>query len=542
MANPYPKPTWTQPAKGSIAYNPKPPKVKNVVGPPGTKSPDSPNYQPGAALAHILTTHDKTSGITSFHAVPKMAEPRPNMHVGTLSPTPVAPQPKPKAPTKAKTKAKTSGTPGKTNSAPTPTKTASGGSRGPASAPTAGSTYTPIAAADLAKYAKSVANAQLAPQLQGNQADIDALTQQSADHAKAVAGFSQAMGSLLAPIGGNISSAYGNAADAVAQYGQGFSSQNQQLKQDAGANAAQADPNMSAAQQAEIQKGYAGTPYDVMYGMNGYDPATSLRGLGAGLGAISDKLPQVAANYGAQWLGASQADTLKSLTALQKAGSAIRAQYPSLYNTALAAKHTADNQDASLQMTKDAMAGYTTSADGTIVPTLERQKMTAAQAAANQRAQASGDKLNTTASGAYGIQMKADGTPRLSASGKTIPYPMTKGAQAHVSTTLSKAYGYLIDTTGKPVLSNGHPIPMPNATGQSLTAQQVNRYHGVASDIAKNAYNGFTDAKGVVHPKVSLGAAMQLMRSTSAGKIPGPIARAELARWYNDAERKRLGN
>lgn len=514
--------------RAAVARQFGPPKIPAKKVPKPARGPaagwDSPNFKPGTVKTSGGVTTDPATGIGAYHPATTVAAPRPNTNAVVRRPKPVAPP-----------KAKPKGTPGKPNTAPVDTKPAPPPPRTPATtaapvSPPVG--YTPLTPQAMAKLAQLQASSAINFQVKPLLDEIATTNEQSTQHAAAVAGFAKAMGELLAPVGSNLTNAYGSAANAVAAYGKGYSSDT--LKQDAGANAVGAAPELNAAQQAAVQAGYAGMPSDVMYGLHGADPATSLRQLGTALGGIyGAALPSAAMSAGQQWLSSAQSEGLAQLKALQNKVAETRAGYTPAYQSALNSIQDSDLKNRAFDLSQRIQLGGMTGYDpATGQPTAATVKTNAATTAAAR-------KINPTISKVYGVQMNSNGDV-ITRGGKPVVYP---GSPQKVDLGLSKVYRVLMDNTGTPILNAKNqmiPLPATSPKAKTLTLNQINRYHGVAGEIVKNAFNGFTDKNGVVHAPISLGAAMEELRHTSIGKIPEDIARAELARWYNPRERKRL--
>jgi hypothetical protein len=381
-----------------------------------------------------------------------------------------------------------------------------------------------------AKQAQLAVNAQTLPYNDAIQQNQDL----AASHDQAIQGITAALAQMFKGNGADISNIYGSSADAVAGYGKGFSDQNAALKADAGTAASTANPNLSPEQQAEIAKSYAGTPTDVMYGLHGYSPATSLRTLGAALGANFDKSePGVLGGLGQEWLGANHADALKQLQDLQLKRGEVSAQYPSIYQSAFNALRDQQTKDQSLALTQRVTLGNYTGFDPvTGQPTYKTQHDANTAAAAAR-------KVNTTMSGQYGVQMNANGEVIVGANGKPIAYPKKQASQPTVNTKLSQWYGVLVDSHGHAIRSpEGKFIPVP---AQANTDNQLHGLKRAAYDklaaqslgLARVAHRPYTDKNGNVHPPVSW---QEYLNGALNKKIPVWIVIQQGRRVYSQKE------
>ena len=117
--------------------------------------------------------------------------------------------------------------------------------------------------------------------------------------------------------------------------------------------------------------------------------------------------------------------------------------------------------------------------------------------------------------------------------------------------SLSKGLGYLVDSTGAPLLRAGKLVTLPGYTvrngevvkrasaGSSkakLTPLQIQTFKGSAETIAAVGYRGGTDAKGQALPPLSYQDALEHMRMAG---VPIAIAVKALNRFYKPGERGR---
>lgn len=116
---------------------------------------------------------------------------------------------------------------------------------------------------------------------------------------------------------------------------------------------------------------------------------------------------------------------------------------------------------------------------------------------------------NTAATRAANAQANADRSYRLALN------KASKVSQAKASSSLSKEFGYLVDTNGTPILRNGQKIMLPKTTpaaaAKPLTVGQGQRATADAYGIAQNGLAG-RDGKGNPAPKLNVGQAWAQMQ------------------------------
>jgi hypothetical protein len=236
-----------------------------------------------------------------------------------------------------------------------------------------------------------------------------------------------------------------------------------------------------------------------------YDTA----GANAGSALARDKAAALAyanAQPGIEGLAATQAErNLLYQDAQQKA--AIAAQAPTLANQVAAAKANATyneaqftaGQNSAVSSNALARAGYRQNNAALGI------KTTNAIASVNAKA---APKFNASSSRALGYQADQYGNPILNKNGSPLLLP-----------------GYALDNSGNVIKKS-----LGGASKQhGLTQGQTLRLRGTATTLAQQAFQGFTDSKGKVHPALSLDDA--ILEAQKEG-LPNWIYLPELYRFY----------
>ena len=171
-----------------------------------------------------------------------------------------------------------------------------GGGAGGAVDPTTGLTQ-----AQLAALVTREVNAQIAPaRAQLGTAETQA-NHQYGQEELANSNLAKAYAQLLGQIAPRVSSAYGDAANSVADYGKGFSDVIQAALNGGGQQSSEllAAAGAPAGQQAADRSALT-APTDALYGMGGVNPATALQSEGAAAASAAAQLPAVALASGQQ--------------------------------------------------------------------------------------------------------------------------------------------------------------------------------------------------------------------------------------------------
>jgi hypothetical protein len=240
-------------------------------------------------------------------------------------------------------------------------------------------------------------------------ADAEILPQQGA-----IRGATAAAAKLFQDAVPETQHAYDLAGQAVAGFGKGFSDQfAADLSQGQGANADFLRLQGAPAQPEPVPVAAA---HDTLFRGEGFNPASGLEAQGAAAGA-----------YAAQQPGIEQARGNEDLIALAK-------KRPDLLNQIMDELMKREIDKANVQVRQDAQSLYQQQFGET-----QRHHVATEQASSNNY-QLQVDKFNTQ-----------------------IQKAISEGRQPNAS--LSRAYGYIVDASGNPILANGHKIPVAQSSG-----------------------------------------------------------------------------
>src|SRR3990170_770031 len=192
----------------------------------------------------------------------------------------------------------------------------------------------PMSQEDMSAQIGSMVSSQVGPEQAMLQAEAQRLAGQTSAQSNQVSGLYQGLGQMLQPIAGSIEQTYQTAAQSQGAFGKGFSAglemlANQQGGQDAAFLQQQGAPQGQIEGVQNVGQG-AG---DVLYGLGGYLPATTLNREGAAMTSYAQTLPAVAARAGQQEIarineeaGAAQAEISSRMQALAAQLPGMRAE------------------------------------------------------------------------------------------------------------------------------------------------------------------------------------------------------------------------
>lgn len=381
---------------------------------------------------------------------------------------------------------------------------------------------------------------------------------QNAAHAQAIQGFTQALATLLGQISPQVANVYNQAADTQGALARGLSDSAQNAVSGAYKSGADFAGMLGAPAGASAPTPDIGS---FTYGLGGYLPATTMNREGAAFASMAALAPRTAA---AQGLQALIANTYAGTDADQKIAQQIaelQSKQPGLVQDAYAKL-----QDLSLraqQLASDKAYRQAQLTQGE--QRLNQQAQAQADSAFYRRAQlglaskkeayqewASQKKLGLAAqqqsfnewAKQQGLTFQGQRVAIAQQNATTAAYRAQAAAQGKPSAALSRAYGYMVDQYGYPVLGpDGKPIPYQGgkgSPGRQLTAEQAAKFKGTAATIAENSYSGFTttDKTGnaTKHPPLNYQQALVEMGKEG---VPLDIAQAALNQYYKPGERSR---
>lgn len=177
--------------------------------------------------------------------------------------------------------------------------------------------------------------------VQSEYAPIEAewLRQQKAEQARmakeaqAITGYAQGAAQLVAPIAGQVAQTYQAAADSQANYAKGFSTGMQEIQNKAAAEA-NAELAKHGAPAGQMQQPTTAAS-DVLYGVGGYIPASTMSREAAAFSSAAAMLPATELGRGQQLLGSRLAASGETQREIDSRLSELKGRYPGLYAQAL---------------------------------------------------------------------------------------------------------------------------------------------------------------------------------------------------------------
>lgn len=166
-----------------------------------------------------------------------------------------------------------------------------------------------------------------------------------------VQGFSQALAQLLGGAAKTTSDAYQGAAGATASFGKGFSDAEKHIADNENASLKSfLDKAGISGPAADTALSKIGGTGDVLYGTQGYTPASNLEREGAAFTSAASMLPGTAVGLGEQGLAQLRGDRSKQDAAFESQISAERSKIPSLAQSLLNQMLTRAQQEESLRI------------------------------------------------------------------------------------------------------------------------------------------------------------------------------------------------
>lgn len=389
--------------------------------------------------------------------------------------------------------------------------------------------------APIISLAQQLAQATQLPQIQAIR-DAQATSDAQARASDAtIAGYTKALANTLSQIAPATQQGYNQAAGMTALLGKGFGDQlgvSQQQNQDQANGILQLSggqaqaPGINAVTNPNIG-GALGF-------LNGGLPAQGIAQAGAAYGAAARALPAAFAGQGLQQIAATNAQQgLTDQNYLQKLAN-IEAQYPGVFlktENQLATQQATQAKDAASIASDQSLVQYrqveSQINEQKLQAQIAKDQATAAYQKGELTAKQYADKINAYKAQVTALNDKANQavrnyqaqTSRMNAvsSRERANAEVAKSAPGVFSSTTSRALGYRADQYGNPIGKKVTLLPgfgfgpngdiVKTSTSQTskthgLTALEVNKYNGLATTIANNAFTGFTDSKGVVHPKL----------------------------------------
>lgn len=359
--------------------------------------------------------------------------------------------------------------------------------------------------------------------------------QQAMDYANAQAAVARARGDALAQInakiGPQISQAYGDAANATANYAKGYSADTQ--------NSVNADAAANAATLAKVSGGVGATPApaniaDVIFGTSGKIPADALQQQGAAFRSAADFLPATARGLGEQDATTALSQGYLQNQNLQHQIDAVLKQSPNLTTSALS------------QIQKDQMDLYDRAHKNDITPyqraTLELsaakykqgQQLSPYQRAQLKLGQQRIDQGNTkqifdqlnkmsTQSGTMWVLGK-NGKPVDS--GRPLPATIRDARQQAKDLSIQYGTVFRLDARGRvfqPLGKDGQPIP--TVAGQSAASAASAR---TQTQLLRSA-DSLTRGTGIVYQPTPDGKGVAPMLDDKGNVIQTPQGAASSA-------------
>lgn len=254
----------------------------------------------------------------------------------------------------------------------------------------------------------------------------------------------------------------------------------------------------------------------------GASALSQLVGEGANAQDYGDKLPGLAGLYGLQATKSAQS---QGTTDAANAVAQIEQQLPSVVQTL----KTDTNQNKQLRFEHG--VALLQANGGVVTPTIKALLGGALPVGATRPAAA--PKADSTLSKAFGFLVDAGGNPILRG-GKEVTLPKSSTTTAKkANAALSKSLGYVVDSSGEPILQGGKKVMLP-AQPPKVSATAT-RDKAKALGLARIGHTSTTDGKGVTHPAVSW---QQYLSTGLSQGIPASVLIAEGKKVYSQREIK----
>lgn len=393
---------------------------------------------------------------------------------------------------------------------------------------------------DLLARARAIASQEVAAARAPIDAQAAAAARATASHGELIKGLSEALASVQADVQPRVDSAYSGASERQATFAKGLSDGLRMKAQTAGDQTSAFLDTIGAPAGQHADPAVATAAGDTLYGLGGYIPASQMNREGAAYSAAAALLPGYARSQGQQdftsnvFAGRDQQKQFDAQIAALAAGKPklINDLYAQLQGLQVQKRATDVNQAIAISQ----LTGTVTPQAAALLGIPPGTKTAAAAAAA-----AAASKPDASLSKVFGYVVDSSGNPLL-ADGKLVQVAGAADGGPKVSASLSKAFGYLVDTAGNPIIRNGNTVKLPkSATTRTFTPGQLQTYAGKAYTIADDSHNGYdvTQAGTTTHiDPVSYQEALKRMRRQG---IPDALAKATLNAIYKPGELGRPG-
>mgnify|MGYP003332733961 CR=1 FL=1 len=301
-------------------------------------------------------------------------------------------------------------------------------------APVTQKTVGGMTPAELAAAAKRAAQQIIDPQLAAAKSILSAADSRALN----AEGAFRALAAMRQGAVGDTQQAYQTAAGSTAAFSKGYSDAMQAKLNGNAKSINEFLAQMGAPQGQMVNPGQSG---DVVYGLTGAVPASSLAAQGAAAGAY----------------------------AAQQPGNAIAA------GNAAAAILKGDAQSAYA----DAVAKINAGLPDLV---LRQQEFLAKQAADKQKMTDERSKIDTALSAKVGVLVNSWGEAIPGKDGKQQPLPGKKEKAPSIDLAVSKQLGYYSDSTGAAITKDGQPVPFKENTGPQKIDSGVSKMLGYVAD------------------------------------------------------------
>lgn len=346
--------------------------------------------------------------------------------------------------------------------------------------------------------------AQLPQQTLINQQAARSAAQAQAQQSSTQQGY-DALAQILKSIGPATQQGYQSAAGDTAAYARGMSDGFAHLQSQTQGEAGQVLglSGGSTAQVPMANLGGTGTT-NALYDLNGYIPAAGLEREGAAFGAAADRLPASAAGQGWQERLKIAAQQAQDQQGFRDQQSTLAAQIPGLRQSALSNIQTQQNQLGS---------NFQTQLQNTASNKLAEQRNAISMITATE----TNPDGSLTPKGRADIAAQTGTDPVTGKPTLAAVRAQTQATQADARLAISQAnltrqekrdaHSYSAQLKRLGIEATNTAIRFAQiqskAKAGGFTPIQTQKFKGLATTIAYNSRNGFTDAKNVTHPKLS---------------------------------------
>ena len=347
---------------------------------------------------------------------------------------------------------------------PRPVSPGFGGSNFGGLPPELAALLAPMSQEDMDAQIGAMVSSQYGPEQAALQAEASRLSGQTSAQSRGVSSLYQGLGQMLQPIAGNIQQTYQTAAQSQGAFGKGFSAglemlANQQGGQDAAFLQQQGAPQGQIEGVQNVGQG-AG---DVLYGLGGYLPATTLNREGAAMTSYAQTLPAVAARAGQQEIARINEEAGAAQAEISSRMQALAAQLPGM-------RAEAAQQLWAQELEKAKTAWSIIESNRNYSLQVQAMKLSAKQFGADVSNQEWDNLIAAGYNPMTGGQMPQEppsGTGKLSPSG-------------------SKSAGIWVDVYGNAILgSDGNTIPYKSGTGKKTASKRPALLEDMGADVLR---------------------------------------------------------